>query len=360
MKLASPMLILILVVAVVADAHETCQYKGYKHDPYLDWHYKITDWDKYHAHFSNEQAGIWLHCVAASYDGCKDGDDVYDWHKIQENCPPPRGQRDPNNPFIPEDQREPSTPTPPTLRYDPPITSESIDIEGVIGDCSDELAEDEVEFVMSLSRGYNRVSIPLLNPTIGCIEIEYLSDFMTALGRHASYAYGVNNDRFYYVNGGYDPDYQACGSCDENDHIRDREITPEYGWNLVMSYAVDVVVRGEPVTEYDMEIKLGRRNYGIPVQDDRLSIVTDLFDVFTNVTSFDYYDADGEKQYVYKNTVSNDTFIGGTSYFIDADSDLTVTLSGTAWTELVPTAPPIYQRRYTTATTWGAIKSKDR
>ena len=191
------------------------------------------------------------------------------------------------------------------------------------------------------------------NPAIGCNAIEHLSDFMDALGDNASYAYGVNDDRFKYVAGeGYDADY-VCDDC-----TTDREITPSYGFVVVMREAVEMTIVGTPITEHDMTILKGYRIYGFPVNDDRIETIDDMFDVFPNISWMSYHTLDGESRYnVFANSDEQKPILGGTAYFIQARSDLTVALSGEAWEVLTPTAPPAVRmspKRLTT--TWGAMK----
>ena len=207
-----------------------------------------------------------------------------------------------------------------------------------IRDCEAPLADDETVYNIELRRGYNFISIPLDNPQANCMALENVSDLVSVLGTNVNYAYSVGLDAFRTQDG------------------EDKEITPTSGFVLVMNNAVDIEIRGTPLTEVDLEIQKGYVVYGIPVQAPVLAVVDDFFDI-EGIWAVYYYQHDGGQILAQERDNNQEPVRGGTAYMIHSSKETLVTLTGEGWDALVPNAPPAMRMSpHSLTTTWGEVK----
>ena len=197
-------------------------------------------------------------------------------------------------------------------------------------------------YTWSVPSGVSFIHLPLKVTSVDGVEktVESISDVYDILGGEES----VNFLRF------YDTDTQKwlnyLGNQDKGTTV-DKELTDYLGIMAIVNKSVSVHLEGYALgTDGNGPIVLraGINLIGLPLRDSRINIVSDLLtiDGIKDNVSFVLVSDQG----IFKSvTVVGDsgdtTIVGGQSFFVVAEKDVTVTISGNGWNNSVGAAPSL-------------------
>ena len=206
-----------------------------------------------------------------------------------------------------------------------------------------------IEYVWSVPSGTSFIHLPIEVISVDGVEktVESISDVYDILGAEES----VNFLRF------YDIDTQQwlhySGSQDKGTTV-DKELTDYQGIMAILNKPVSVRLEGYALgTDENSSIVLhaGINLVGLPLRDSRINIVSDLLSIDgikDNVSAIVVSDNGIFKIVADVGDHGDIAIVGGQSFYLVAQKDAIVTISGDGWDNTVGTAPSITIVRDTT------------
>ena len=201
---------------------------------------------------------------------------------------------------------------------------------------------ESIEFDFSVpSGGIHYIHVPLKVTAVNGVDqtIESISDLYDALG-------GGDAVNFLITYDSQVQDWLSYFGSSDRDTPADRVLTDDMGIIAGMKAAVSVLLRGIALgTDGGSTINLnqGLNLVGIPLRDERITRVSDLFQVNGiggNVPVIIVTDGGDFKSVGRSGDPGDISITGGQGFLLTAQQEATVTISGEAWTNTSATAAP--------------------
>jgi len=203
-------------------------------------------------------------------------------------------------------------------------------------------------FNLSIPKGFSLIHIPLKVTAINNHEMEILTigDLYNALGGAKNVSFIITSEP--PKNGDPSAWHNLSGNISRGS-LADRVITDDMGMGIKMKNPVNGQLKGEALGHNgtsQITLNPGRNLIGIPLNDERLKRVSDLFSLEgfkDNVTSITVFDQ-GQLKKVTKPGDDGDIDIsGGQAFGVIANNQAVVEINGVAWDNVSSSvaAPPI-------------------
>ena len=202
-----------------------------------------------------------------------------------------------------------------------------------------EIAPSAVEYTLSIPAGYNLIHVPLEVTAVDGVPqtITSIGDLYDALG-------GANAVKLLLTLDSHTQKWFVYFGPPAEDTPADRELTDDMGILAEMKTSVQVRLTGTPLGTNGTSTITLNPDYnlvGLPLNDSRLTHVSDLFTlegIGDNAPVVFFTDNGAFKVVVPAGGPDDIPIIGGQAFFLDAQEEATVVISGVGWSNTSGTA----------------------